>query len=320
MLVSIASYAKERLAVKNPSVVGEKNCPNSLSWSIVMFCPSDKPHLTNRNTIMAEHYPYNDPAFKSLLFPKETPAFTELDGKPISHAIAPGSTLRYFNLSKEEDTPCIFFIADRVGEVEAVKEMAKGLAGVAIGFLVVDPQTTVSWEQDFDFSAYITNNKELYCRALADFSTTEPRRKIFIMGKGLGAVAAIAIASEMEVDGLILESCPVTTAGYLKNLGWQDDGQPIGEGFYNLEKLGQIKKPTLIFHGSKDPISPAVEAEKLQSHSGARTKQFFIVPGGDEKLLCRVGGEIYYQTIRKFFDTALGTNTWRQRRRKFKNS
>ena len=77
--------------------------------------------------------------------------------------------------------------------------------------------------------------------------------------------------------------------------------------------------PTLLLHGSRDQLIPVHEAEKLQAESGAKTKQFHMIPGADHNSLILVGGEQYFKTIKSFTDTVTGQNTWRQRRKKFKD-
>lgn len=144
---------------------------------------------------------------------------------------------------------------------------------------------------------------------------------VFVMGQTLGAILSLFLAVEHKemIKGLFLESCVSSTNAYLTALGVPDtllsnleeDGLPV------LEIIEDIKLPTLFYHGGNDPITPVAQAEKLQATSGAKTKQFFVIPGGKHENLYREGGELYFQTLRKFSDTVCGVNTWRDKRRKF---
>jgi hypothetical protein len=60
------------------------------------------------------------------------------------------------------------------------------------------------------------------------------------------------------------------------------------------------------------------EAEKIQAFSGARTKQFFVIPGAEHHTVGKTGGQLYIKTIKQFTDTVCGVNTWRQNRRDLK--
>lgn len=145
---------------------------------------------------------------------------------------------------------------------------------------------------------------------------------LFVMGRSLGSVCAIDIVhtqSEM-VKGLLIESGFCETAPLLQAIGVPLSSAALAEheGFDNLRKIAEIKLPTLIFHGAKDGLVPGAQAEKLQSFSGARNKQFFIIPGADHDTVGATGGDLYFQKIKEFVNTVCGVNTWRQRRRQAK--
>jgi hypothetical protein len=92
------------------------------------------------------------------------------------------------------------------------------------------------------------------------------------------------------------------------------------EGFDIIKKIEKIKLPTLIFHGARDSQVSVAQAENLQSCSGAKSKQFYVIPGAERDRLPEAGGDLYFQTIKKHIDTICGINTWRQRRKSFKNN
>ena len=143
--------------------------------------------------------------------------------------------------------------------------------------------------------------------------------EIFLMGQSLGTVFAIdaTLHHKDKIKGLILDSSICHTRDFLISLGV--DGSTINlpeeKAFNTLGKIENIKLPTIIFHGANDPLVATADAESLQSHSGARIKQFFIVPGGSHGDLFHVGGKTYFQTLKNFVDTTCGRNTWRHRRR-----
>ncbi len=145
---------------------------------------------------------------------------------------------------------------------------------------------------------------------------------LFVMGRSLGSASAIDLVYRCpeDVKGLILDSAFADTLPLAKRLGYDISAHDITEedGFNNVEKIRKITSPTLIFHGARDQIIPVAEAEKLQAESGAKTKQFHVVPGADHNALISVGGALYFETIKTFIDTVSGKNTWRQRRRSHK--
>jgi alpha-beta hydrolase superfamily lysophospholipase len=149
----------------------------------------------------------------------------------------------------------------------------------------------------------------------------------FVMGQSLGSICAIdTVCNNGElIKGLILESGICGTASFLAAIGASPE-QPVEqtdvlekEGFNTLEKIEKITVPTLIFHGSRDKLVSVAEAEKIQASSGARTKQFFVIPGAEHSTVGETAGDLYVKTIKQFIDTVSGVNTWRQKRKHHKS-
>jgi uncharacterized protein len=142
---------------------------------------------------------------------------------------------------------------------------------------------------------------------------------LFLMGRSLGSVPAIDLATRHEDDirGLILESAIADTIPLSKTIGFDLDPDTFTEedGFRNLQKIESVTKPTFIFHGARDEIISAAEAEKLQSHSGARTKEFVVIPGAAHNTMILTGGKLYFVTIKQFIDKLTGVTNWRKRRK-----
>lgn len=144
---------------------------------------------------------------------------------------------------------------------------------------------------------------------------------LFIMGRSLGSAACIDLGHRFPdlIKGIIIDSGFSYTLPLAARLGYNvsDSGLHEEECFNNLEKIREIKIPTLILHGAEDQLIPLNEAVKLQAESGARTKQLYVVPGADHNSLISRGGAIYFETIKGFTDTVtVNRNAWRRRRKK----
>ena len=139
------------------------------------------------------------------------------------------------------------------------------------------------------------------------------------MGRSLGSAPAIDLATRHEdaIKGLILESAIAETLPLARILGIDPEKIGISEedGFNNLKKIESITKATFILHGARDELIPAVDAEKLQSHSGAKSKEFIIIPGAEHNTMIATGGKLYFQTIKQFIDKVTGVTNWRKRRK-----
>ncbi len=145
---------------------------------------------------------------------------------------------------------------------------------------------------------------------------------IFVMGRSLGSVSAIDVAKRLPgaIRGLIIESGFADTIPLLETLGCACTELAITEQdcFLNRSKIATIELPTLILHGARDEIIKLTEAELLHVESGAKNKQFQIVPGAGHNSLMAVAGKHYFLTIKQFIDGVTGANSWRERRKRFK--
>lgn len=143
---------------------------------------------------------------------------------------------------------------------------------------------------------------------------------VFAMGRSLGSASAIDLTSRHQeiIKGIIIESGFADTLPLIETMGINAEEADLQEEdcFKNSEKIAEITIPTLILHGSLDKTIPAHLAEKLQACSGARAKQFLIIPGAEHNTMIETGGDLYYSTIKSFLDKTCGITKWQYRRRK----
>ena len=221
-----------------------------------------------------------------------------------------------------ETAPTVLYFHDSMESIEQYDEIARKHIEHGINFLFTSYRGMgknggkpgiISMMEDADFLLHETI-------LLAQKKKMEG--PLFVMGKSLGSACAIDIAYNYadSLKGLIIESGFCNTLPFLEEVGVDISKNRLSEedGFNNREKIEKIKLPTLILHGARDTLVPPAHAEILQATSGARTKQFHLIPGADRETLIETGGELYFKTIKTFTDTVSGVNTWRQRRRKHK--
>lgn len=226
--------------------------------------------------------------------------------------------------SYEKDAPVIVFFPSCELSLSRLETMAEAYVKEGINLMLLSYRVDNSGDECTTLAGFLEDSHFLFDRALDWLEGNGFTGKVFIMGQSLGSVAAIDIthAKPDSVKAIFLEGAMCDTASYLNNLGINtDEIEGLEEkGFGTVEKIEKIKKPTFIFHGASDQRIPISVAEKLQACSGARSKQFFVIPGGKHEYLYETGGAAYFETIKKFIDTICGVNTWRQKRRKYKES
>lgn len=240
-------------------------------------------------------------------------AFEAYSGESISCRFYPAKT----------DAPVIIIYPSTFSSIENLNSFASGFLEHNINVLLTFCGNIFTRGNLPSIASFFSDGHAVFEKSINWLESAGYSGPRILMGQALGTALALDIAAckSEKMKGLFLEGSICETIPYLKALGVPVEklGLHESDGFDIIETIENIKLPTLIFHGSNDPITPVPHAEKLQVHSGARTKQFFVIPGGTSDALYLAGGELYFQTIRKFLDTICGTNTWRQRRKKFRN-
>lgn len=168
-------------------------------------------------------------------------------------------------------------------------------------------------------SSMLSDAEHIFKETLNWLSLNKHTGAVFFMGRSLGSVPAIDLASNhpASIKGLILESAIANTLPLIKTLGIDLEGKEFSEddGFQNLKKITSVESPTFIFHGARDEIITPSEAENLQAFSGAKSKEFMIIPGATHNSMIATGGRLYFETIKTFIDKVTGITNWRRRRK-----
>ena len=126
---------------------------------------------------------------------------------------------------------------------------------------------------------------------------------VFVMGRSLGSISAIELASsyQQQVNGLIIESGFASILRLLKHLGFPSEFLDINDiSFPNAAKMRSITLPTLVLHGEYDSLIPVTEARDLFENTAAKRKRLVIINGADHNDIMLVGMEKYFKAIREF--------------------
>jgi alpha-beta hydrolase superfamily lysophospholipase len=265
----------------------------------------------------------DNPQINTLLFGCKRDGFSKQSktAQTLQFQDSSGNTILAQLYTHSPESANIIFFPSTETPLVQYEEMAASYIAHGMNILVLSYRADYKTDTVPKMSEFYADGRVLFEQSIAWLDNNGFSGAKFILGQSLGSVLAIDVASHTPepIKGMLLESAMCQTTDYLNKRGLSTENINNVEelGFCNLEKIEKIKLATLIFHGAKDEFIPITDAEKLQASSGARTKQFFIIPGAQHSSLHASGGKLYFETIKNFIDTLCGVNTWRQKRKKY---
>lgn len=100
--------------------------------------------------------------------------------------------------------------------------------------------------------------------------------RIYVMGRSIGSTVAVDIAQHQLLAGVILVT-PLTTArAVAKANGFGIFASLAGDAFNNSKKIGALRAPLLILHGTRDEVIPFGLGRELY-HKAPWPKQFVAI-------------------------------------------
>lgn len=137
-------------------------------------------------------------------------------------------------------------------------------------------------------------------RWLAERHPGAPR---FVFGHSLGGAIAVRLAAESpDVAGLMVEgsfpSIPDVVSRF--KWGWLPISPLITQRFDAAARIGQVRAPVLVVHGSADRLIPPDLGEALYARA-PEPKRFVLVEGGSHHSTHGLGIDAYRTAMRDLF-------------------
>ncbi len=134
------------------------------------------------------------------------------------------------------------------------------------------------------------------------FREKVPEAKWLVMGRSLGSVSALELASRFpeRIKGLIIESGFISVHDLINHLGLPIAGDlsPLEEYCRNL--TAGINLPSLVIHGQYDNLVPLEQGRDLYETLGSHEKEFVVIPGADHNNIMFVNPHKYMNAIAEF--------------------
>jgi len=148
--------------------------------------------------------------------------------------------------------------------------------------------------------AYAYEDAEAAWDYLAKLAANRPR---FIVGHSLGGAIAVELARRRpDASGLVLEAAFTSVSDMISASAW--GFLPVGllltQKFDTLSKIGEVKMPVLVTHGTRDSIVPFHMGERLYEAANA-PKRFIKVEGAGHHNLSGAAFDEYRQALAELF-------------------
>lgn len=134
-------------------------------------------------------------------------------------------------------------------------------------------------------------------------ASRHPQRARYVFGHSLGGAIAIDLASKVDDEhGTIVEGTFTSIPDVASSMkwGWLPVGPLITQRFDSVKKVGQLRSPLLVVHGSDDSLIPSTLGQRLYEAATGR-KHFLLVEGGTHFSTNSVGHGQYRQALAQFF-------------------
>ena len=130
-----------------------------------------------------------------------------------------------------------------------------------------------------------------------------PGRDRYIFGHSLGGAIAVQLASEVsDSKGLIVEGTFTSIPDVFQTFkwGWLPITPLITQRFESADKIGRVKTPVLVVHGSGDSLIRP-ELGRALFDRAAQPKRFVLVEGGTHYSTNGVGLKQYREALKELF-------------------
>jgi len=148
--------------------------------------------------------------------------------------------------------------------------------------------------------AYAYEDAEAAWDYLAKLAPGRPR---YIVGHSLGGAIAVEVARRHpEASGLVLEATFTSVRDMVDQSAWSflPVGLILTQKFDALSKIGEVKMPVLVAHGTRDSIVPFAMGERLYE-AAPSPKRFIKVDGASHHNLSGVAFDEYRAAISELF-------------------
>jgi fermentation-respiration switch protein FrsA (DUF1100 family) len=125
-----------------------------------------------------------------------------------------------------------------------------------------------------------------------------PWTQIIPYGRSIGTAPSVYLATQVAVRGIVLQSPMVSIYRIPFHLRFTLPG----DVFVNIDKIGDVRCPVFIIHGTRDEIVPCWHGQQLYEACAKKGNAYlpYVVDGADHNNLEQQAGDDFYNHFKRF--------------------
>ena len=193
-----------------------------------------------------------------------------------------------------EDDLCLIFFHGNADNISIRLPKVQKWIERGISVLLVDYRGYGQSEGEIKHGDNLYQDARAAYRSLHDTKGYGPS-EIILYGESIGSVPTVELATQERFRAVILEA-PLTSLKELakQHYGWVPDILLKDFQFNNESKIGRLKSPLFILHGTEDEIVPVSMGKRLFDEA-PEPKNFFEIKGAHHNDIDSVGGDAFFE-------------------------
>ena len=204
------------------------------------------------------------------------PATLGLEAKVLRLKTEDGESLVAWSIPPAPGRPLILYFHGNAGGLDLRVERFRAMAKAGMGVLAIEYRGYAGSTGSPSERGLKLDGEAAYAAAIAGGVAPE---RIVPLGESLGSGVAVALAARHKVGALVLDSPYSSIADVAAAAYWFVPVRALlRDPFHNDLLIGSVNAPTLMVHGTKDPVVPIRFGEKLFALAKP-PKEFWRVDG-----------------------------------------
>ena len=260
--------------------------------------------LTLRQTMVLDRY--------FIFFPERgiaaTPADVGLEFEDVFFSASDGVTLHGWYVPADSDLTLLWFHGNAGNVANRLEHLALTHRLLGVNVFIFD-------YRGYGLSEGSVSEAGTYLDAaaavdyLVDQKSIDPGRQLVMYGHSLGGSVAVEMAGRYPARGLIVESTFTSIRGMAKILyPYLPSGvltSFLRTRYDSLSKIAGARAPVMVVHGDSDETVPMAEGRRLYE-AATHPKRFLTVVGAGHNDVYAVGGQRYFEALRRFIEDPEG--------------